>query len=65
MFQDLRDRHEKLKKRIHAFRIPLSPRGQLAMKCVYFSIPLIAGYFIMDVRPVPLPPWLWCCLTDE
>jgi hypothetical protein len=40
--------HEKLKKRIHAFRIPLSPTGQNVMKCVYFSIPLILGYFIMD-----------------
>lgn len=50
MFEELSAKHERLKKRIHAFRIPLSPRGQLIMKVVYFSIPLIGGYFIMDVR---------------
>jgi hypothetical protein len=40
--------HEKLKKRIHAFRIPLSPRGQKIMGLIYFSIPVIMGYFIMQ-----------------
>lgn len=45
----IRDGHEQLKKRIHSFRIPLSPTGQRIMKVVYFSIPLISGYFIMDV----------------
>ncbi len=49
-FSDLSERHEALKKRIHAFRIPLSPRNRRIMEVVYFSIPLIAGYFIMQVR---------------
>jgi hypothetical protein len=42
------ERHEQLKKKIHAFRIPLSPTGQKIMACVYFSIPVICGLFIMD-----------------
>ncbi len=42
------DEHEKLKKRIHSFRIPLSPTGQRIMSVVYFSIPVIGGYFIMQ-----------------
>eukprot|EP01041_Mallomonas_annulata_P006497 gene6497-13113_t len=40
--------HEKLKKRIHSFRLPLSPRGQKFMGFVYFSIPCIIGYFVME-----------------
>lgn len=35
-------------KRVHAFRIPLSPAGQRVAQVVYFSIPVIGGYFIMD-----------------
>jgi hypothetical protein len=42
-------KHEELKKRIHAFRIPLSPRGQMVMKFVYFMCPLIGGYYLMQV----------------
>jgi hypothetical protein len=34
-------KHETLKKKIHAFRIPLSPVGQKIMGFVYFSIPII------------------------
>lgn len=45
---DLSARHERLKERIHAFRIPLSPRGQKIMGFVYFCIPVIGGYFIMQ-----------------
>lgn len=47
-FANLSEEHEKLKKRIHSFRIPLSPTGQRIMGFVYFSIPIIIGYFIMD-----------------
>ncbi|TMW63033.1 hypothetical protein Poli38472_005651 [Pythium oligandrum] len=39
--------HERLKKRIHSFRIPLSKNGQRAMSVVYFSVPVIGGYFVM------------------
>jgi hypothetical protein len=49
-FKDVSRRHEELKKRIHAFRIPLSPAGQRVMGLVYFSIPVIGGYYIMQVR---------------
>ncbi|KAJ1442099.1 hypothetical protein B484DRAFT_342882 [Ochromonadaceae sp. CCMP2298] len=47
-FKDVSRRHEELKKRIHAFRIPLSPAGQRVMGFVYFSIPVIGGYYIMQ-----------------
>jgi hypothetical protein len=41
--------HERLKKRIHAFRLPIASRwGRAAMGCVYFTVPLVAGYFIMQ-----------------
>lgn len=30
------------------FRIPLSPAGQRFMGLVYFSIPVIAGYYLMQ-----------------
>ena len=51
MFSFLRDisaRHERLKERIHAFRLPLSPTGQKIMGLVYFCIPIIGGYYIMQ-----------------
>jgi hypothetical protein len=51
MFSFLRDlsaQHELLKERIHNFRIPLSPRGQRIMGFVYFCIPVIGGYWIMQ-----------------
>ena len=47
--KDLREKHENLKKRIHAFRLPLSPAGQKVMGFVYFTIPVIVGYYIMQV----------------
>lgn len=53
-FEDFSAKHEQLKKRIHSFRIPLSPTGQRIMKVVYFSIPLISGYYIMKVGFPPL-----------
>ena len=40
--------HERLKKRIHAFRIPLSKNGQRFMGLVYFSIPLVVGKLVYD-----------------
>jgi hypothetical protein len=33
---------------VHNFRIPLSPAGRRVAQVVYFSIPVIGGYFIMD-----------------
>ena len=48
--RELSRRHEALKKRIHAFRIPLSPTGRRFMGLVYFSIPVISGFYIMEVN---------------
>ena len=42
--RDLSEGHERLKTRIHQFRIPLSRRGQLLMGCVYCGTPLLIGY---------------------
>ena len=39
---------ERLKKRIHSIRIPLGPVGIVVMGCVYFSIPLVGGFYVMD-----------------
>lgn len=44
---DLSARHQRLKERIHSFRMPLSRRGQIAMNVVYFSIPVIGGHYLM------------------
>ena len=33
-------------KPIHGMRIPLGPRGRNVMGGVYFSLPLVAGYFL-------------------
>ena len=46
--RDLGRRHGELKRRIHATRVPLGPRGQVVMGLVYFSLPVIGGYFVMD-----------------
>ncbi len=46
--ENIRRRHEELKHRVHNFRIPLAPRGQKLMAVVYFTIPVIVGYFIMQ-----------------
>ena len=40
--------HEELKKRIHNFRMPLSKRGIFVAKCVYLTVPVVSGYFIME-----------------
>lgn len=40
-------RHEALKKKIHAFRMPLSPMGIKMMQAVYVGIPIVAGYYVM------------------
>lgn len=48
--KELNAKHERLKKRIHSFRIPLSPSGRRFMGLVYFSIPVILGYNIMQVN---------------
>ena len=46
--RDLNARHTALKERIHAYRFPLPPGGQKFMGLVYFTIPVIAGYYVMQ-----------------
>ena len=46
--RSLNDRHVALKKRVHSFRLPLSPRGVLLMQCVYFTIPVVGGWYVMQ-----------------
>ncbi len=57
-FRKVSASHSRLKERIHSFRIPLSPTGQRFMGVVYFFIPVIAGYFLMQmvINGVPPPP---------
>lgn len=47
-FRQLSARHQALKERIHNFRMPLSPMGIRLMKVVYFTIPIVGGYYIMQ-----------------
>lgn len=41
-------RHEALKKRIHNFKYPLSPFYLKVVQGVYFTIPIVIGYYIME-----------------
>lgn len=45
LFEDISARHERLKHRIHNFKIPLSRRGQIVMNFVYFTVPVMAGTY--------------------
>ena len=42
------ERHTALKKRIHAFRYPLSPFYLKIAQVVYISVPIVIGYGIME-----------------
>ena len=47
-FEDMVAAHARLKARIHAFRYPINSRlGRFGVGCIYFSTPIIAGYWIM------------------
>jgi hypothetical protein len=47
--RSLSDRHERIKEYIHnGFRYPLPKYGQYVMGFVYFSIPVISGWYIMQ-----------------
>jgi hypothetical protein len=61
--RELSRRHDELKHKIHSFRIPLSPTGRRFMGFVYFCIPVIGGYFIMEVRSCLLVVRPSYCLT--
>ena len=48
-FRTISDRHERIKEYIHnGFRYPLPKSGQYIMGFVYFSIPVISGWYIMQ-----------------
>mmetsp|Transcript_25898 Transcript_25898/g.38366 ORF Transcript_25898/g.38366 Transcript_25898/m.38366 type:complete len:144 (+) Transcript_25898:175-606(+) len=43
------ERHERVKKYVHtAWRMPLPKWGQFAMGCVYFSVPVVGGWQVMQ-----------------
>lgn len=47
--EEIAARHDALKKRIHAFRVPIKSRlGLFGMGCIYFTTPLVAGWFLMQ-----------------
>lgn len=47
--EQLHDRHERLKNTIHnGFRVPLPRYGQFLMGVVYFTIPVVGGWYIMQ-----------------
>mmetsp|Transcript_11415 Transcript_11415/g.20177 ORF Transcript_11415/g.20177 Transcript_11415/m.20177 type:complete len:117 (+) Transcript_11415:205-555(+) len=46
-FRRLAQEHEKLKRRIHAFRVPLSPRGQRVAMVAYVSLGFAGGLGLM------------------
>jgi hypothetical protein len=46
---ELVEAHERLKKRVHAYRLPIASKwGRTAMGCIYFLTPCVAGYLIMN-----------------
>jgi hypothetical protein len=48
-FRKLNQRHERLKNWVHeGWRVPLPPWGQKAMGFVYFCIPVVGGYYVMQ-----------------
>mmetsp|Transcript_2379 Transcript_2379/g.3217 ORF Transcript_2379/g.3217 Transcript_2379/m.3217 type:complete len:148 (+) Transcript_2379:156-599(+) len=48
-FHEFNLRHERLKNFVHnGMRYPLPPWGQKVMALVYFTIPVIGGYYIMQ-----------------
>ncbi|KAL3780928.1 hypothetical protein HJC23_009134 [Cyclotella cryptica] len=45
----LHEKHENLKHTVHtAWRYPLPRWGQFAMGCVYFTIPVVGGWYVMQ-----------------
>ncbi|CAM9295151.1 unnamed protein product [Hapterophycus canaliculatus] len=47
IMDDFSARHQRLKERIHNFRMPLSLPGRIAMNVIYFSVPVIGGHYLM------------------
>jgi hypothetical protein len=48
-FEELAERHERLKRRIHAFRVPIRSRlGLFGVGVIYVTVPMVSGYLIMQ-----------------
>ena len=47
-FADFARGHEQLKQRIHNTRIPLGPKGRIAMGIFYLVAPVVGGYYVMQ-----------------
>ena len=48
MLSEFLRRHRELKERIHSFRLPLSPPALVVARVVYFTTPILAGYYLMQ-----------------
>mmetsp|Transcript_16218 Transcript_16218/g.34275 ORF Transcript_16218/g.34275 Transcript_16218/m.34275 type:complete len:140 (-) Transcript_16218:223-642(-) len=47
--RSIHERHEKIKHTVHtAWRYPLPKWGQYAMGCVYFTVPIVGGWCVMQ-----------------
>jgi uncharacterized membrane protein YjdF len=48
IWNDISESHERLKKRIHTFKMPLSPIAYRVVMVCYLTIPIIGGYYTMQ-----------------
>jgi hypothetical protein len=47
--RNFNERHQRVKTYVHtAWRMPLPKWGQFAMGCIYFSIPVVGGWHVMQ-----------------
>mmetsp|Transcript_15101 Transcript_15101/g.32891 ORF Transcript_15101/g.32891 Transcript_15101/m.32891 type:complete len:149 (+) Transcript_15101:51-497(+) len=47
--RNFHQKHERVKHTVHtAWRYPLPPWGRFVMGCIYFSIPVVGGYAVMQ-----------------
>ena len=47
--RNFNERHQRVQKYVHtAWRMPLPKWGQFAMGCIYFSIPVVGGWHVMQ-----------------
>ena len=53
VLRSIADGHRRLKERIHGARFPLGARGRFFMGCVYFTVPIAAGYVLMEYYVLP------------
>lgn len=46
--EEMLERHRVFVKKVHSFRYPLGPRGKMIASCIYFSFPIVGGWFLMQ-----------------